>query len=398
MKLYAQQGYGIGDRIAEGLRNQLIDGAILSPKDCRLDRIKQELAMMADEFPDADRLFDPQYYAAIIPLEDANLGHLAGEDYPYLQWRRRANLESEQAIIADLKACLDEQRKLAVTAIIAPNITISKSLNSIEAVIAKNFIRHSASVYSETGDTRPLYATLAVDAEALQDRHELMSFLTDITLLDTPPDGFYLLINHTTPEVPPELVDYRTLAGAMLINHSLELNGFNVINGYSDMLSPFLAAAGASAAATGWWSNLKVFSLSRFQISTGGGRRPVQRYLSKALLNSIRFDELDRIKERFPDVLNQLPSDVYYNRVDSGSQPDSQVEEVMQTWDTLRSFWAASSPTPSDCLQWIEQAGHLYRQLKASPGIILPARSNDNHLESLEDGVKLFAELGEIQL
>ena len=397
MKLYAQQGYGTGDRIARGLECGWIDGAILSPKDSSLARIQGLLRTMEESYPSADRLFDPQFYASVIPVEDAKWGKLSGEDFPYLQARRRSQLESEAAIREDLLATLQFQKELPLTAAIGPNITIRQSLNSIEAVVAKNFIRETRSVWNELGGEVPVYATLAIDAIALQDRHELQNFLTDITLLEDPPDGFYLLINHPTAEIPSELIDHRTLAGWMMLNHSLSINGFEVINGYSDILSPLLAAAGATAGATGWWSNLKVFSLDRFQISTGGGRRPVARYLSKNLLNSIRFDELDRLRNSFPELLNGLDSDDFY-LADNGSQPDSQVEEVLQSWETIGSYWQDGAPSLADCQSNIVSAENFYRRLKASPGVSLPARSNDNHLESIEDGINLFAELAELEL
>ncbi len=396
MKLYAQQGYGTGERIVTGLQQGVIDGAIVSPKDCSLERVNGLFSMMENDFPSAHRLFDPQFYTSILALESASIGKLSGDDYPYLQSRRRGQLESESMIVRDLQTCLEFQKSVNVTSAIAPNIVIRQSFNSIEAVIAKNFIRHSANIWGELGGETPLYATLIVDAEALQDRHELVNFLTDITLLENPPAGFYLAVNHPTTAILPELIDQRTLAGWMLLNHSLSLNGFEVINGYSDMLSPFLAAAGATAGATGWWSNLKVFSMSRFQVSSGGGSRPIARYFSKALLNSIRFDEFDRIRRGYPVVTNGLPADRYFSDV-NGSQPDSQVEEVIQSWEAIGSYWATGIPELSECRDWVSEARNLYGQLNASPGINLPARSNDYHLDSLEDGLDLFGELAEIE-
>jgi hypothetical protein len=79
------------------------------------------------------------------------------------------------------------------------------------------------------------------------------------------------------------------MAAWMLINHTLALNGFNTINGYSDVLTPFLGAAGGEAGATGWWSNLRVFSLDRFSPPIGGGRQPIERYLSCALLSPLTY-------------------------------------------------------------------------------------------------------------
>ena len=184
----------------------------------------------------------------------------------------------------------------------------------------------------------------------------------------------------------------------MLMNHALNLNGFEVVNGFSDILTPFLVAAGGSAGATGWWSNLKVFSMDKFSPASGGGRRPVFRYLSKGLLNSIRFDELESIRDYFPSVLNGLPTDRLYD-AKYGSQPANQSAEILQTWNTIMSFAPNTGGLVlGDCIQWIDDAKEIYDQIGASPAMRLMERSNDAHLESLEDGVKLFAQLAEIDL
>jgi hypothetical protein len=235
-----------------------------------------------------------------------------------------------------------------------------------------------------------------MDAEALQDRLALEEFLAEITVLDSPPDGYYLLVHQPTSGIAPELVDPRTLAGWMLMNHSLNLNGFQVVNGYSDILTPFLAAAGGEAGATGWFNTQKVFSLDRFSPPSPGGRRPVYRYLSTRLLNSVRFDELQLLRGRFPEILNDLPTDAYYDP-DNGSMPDGQLQEVLQTWDAISSFLPkGQSLELSDCRDRVATARSQYEQINLAPGMRLMGRSNGDHLDSLSGGLHLFSELAEI--
>ena len=401
MKLYAQQGYGTGsgenDRIIAGLAEGNIQGAIISPKDFSSERARPFLEQIQNEFPSADRLFDPQWYASILAYDpDSRMGKLVSDGYTYFEARRRSQMESETQVRADLEACLSFQAQLPLTAVIAPGIVIRQRFNSAEGVIAKNFIRNARIAWDAVGDDRPLYVTLAVDAEALQDRLALEEFLSEITILDFPPDGFYILIHNPTSGIAPELVDPRTLAGWMLLNHSLNLNGFDVINGYSDLLTPFLVAAGGSAGATGWFNTQKVFSLDRFSPPSPGGRRPVLRYLSTRLLNSLRYDELELIRRRFPEVLNGLETDRYYDP-ENGSMPNGQLQEVLQTWDAISSFaTVGTSPQLSDCRAWISAARSQYEQINLSPGMRLMGRSNGDHLESLAGGLQLFAELAEI--
>ena len=132
------------------------------------------------------------------------------------------------------------------------------------------------------------------------DKQELVEFINEITLLEDPPDGFYVLISARNTEARSDIYNADVIAAWMFINHTLAVNGFKVINGYSDLLTPFLGVAGGAAGALGWWSNLKVFSLDRFAPSAGGGRLPIQRYLSLALLtaspslNSTSFEQYSR--------------------------------------------------------------------------------------------------------
>ena len=54
MKLYAQHGYGDGQKIIEGLRTELLDGVIFSPKDIKLATMRDSAGTISAEFPAAD--------------------------------------------------------------------------------------------------------------------------------------------------------------------------------------------------------------------------------------------------------------------------------------------------------------------------------------------------------
>ena len=159
---------------------------------------------------------------------------------------------------------------------IAPNLHISQSLDSREAVIAKSFIREARDVYAKLKDKRPLYASLVICREALQDRREFEEFINDITMLDAPPDGIYLIIAGRSAEARSDFFHADVIANWMLLNLSLSVNGMEVINGYSDILTPFLGVAGGTAGATGWWSNLRMFSIG--EVLSRWGRRQAADY------------------------------------------------------------------------------------------------------------------------
>ena len=399
MKIFAQHGAQEGEKISEGFARNFLDGVIYSPRDVSLETLRRKLDSLAHEHAEADRLVDPQYYAIFLNgMEEARLGYLLDDYGAYFQSRRRGQLERESQIQADLLAALKFQKDLNVSGVIAPNILIPNSLNSIEAVIAKNFIRLAAGQHRKLKNQRPVYATLAISRNALGDKQELVEFLNEITLLDDPPHGFYVLISARNTEARSDIYNTDVIAAWMFINHTLTLNGFEVINGYSDILTPFLGAAGGKAGALGWWSNLRSFSLDRFAPSTGGGRLPIQRYLSLALLNRITFYELDQLRKLVPGILNKLPTDSLYDP-QNGSVPQRNME-VVQSWEALKALGdllitSEQSESLKICRGALKNANTIYETIQAR-SIRLDQKSNQEHLQPLADGFDLFSKLAEL--
>jgi hypothetical protein len=396
MKLFAQHGSQEGEKIIEAVSDGLIDGVIYSPRDVSLDALKAKLRELTQADKKLQRLFDPQYYASFLRgSEEARLGYLVDDYRAYLQPRRRAQLERDQQVRDDLAAALRFQTRLNVSALIAPNILISRSFDSIEAVIAKSFIRQTGSQYAKLKEKRPVYATLAVSRDALNDRQELIEFLNEITVLDDPPRGFYVLVSARSAEARSDIYHADVIARWMLINHVLNVNGFEVINGYSDILTPFLGAAGGTAGALGWWSNLRAFSLDRFGPSPGGGRLPVQRYLSRRLLSRITFYELDALRKSNPKILNGLPLDSLYDP-SKGSEP-ARNKEVLQSWEAVKALNDAlatgnQAQDLAACLTAMKKAAAEYENIQ----IQLDSKSNGEHLQPMADGIAAFKKLAEI--
>jgi hypothetical protein len=171
-----------------------------------------------------------------------------------------------------------------------------------------------------------------------------------------------------------------------------------VVDGYSDVLTPFLHAAGADAGATGWWSNLRTFSLARFSPGSTGGRLPIPRYLSLAMLNRITFAELNILRNLAPFVLNGLPTDELY-LADNGSEPQRN-QEVLQSWDAIKAL--VSTVGAGDiaerldlCDQLVQTADDHYHEVEPM-GVALDPKSNREHLSALREGLRLFRELAEL--
>lgn len=402
MKIFAQQGFAQGkdtDKVKLGFEKNFIDGVIFSPRHTGISVLEERLTEYVTAYPQKERLFDPQFYASLHADEVGwRMGSL-GEDYEaYFQCHNKSALERESKTQECIENVIEFQKgQKNLTGVIGPNVLISRSFDSREAVISKNFIRNTAEIAAKLKETRPVYATLAVSYQALADRAAFDEFLNEITALENPPDGFYLLISTNGGGVD-EFFNSVTIANWMVLNYSLSLNGFKVINGYSDILAPFLLSVGGTAGATGWFANLRNFSLASFE-PPKGGRRPLPRYLSNALLNRVTAPELDQLRNTVPQILNGLSTDAYYPTAD-GSMPDETSHEILQTWESLKSLneklTALAMPDRLRALlKIIDDANTVYAKIGKT---VTQLQAGSEHLAEMSEGIYLFARRSTITL
>jgi len=399
MKLFAQHGYGPGNKIINGLKDNAIDGVIFSARYEKIEKIPGDAKDINSVSSHAEILLDPEFYACFYAHQpDAKLGGL--NEWPYFSTQRRSQLESSETVEKILADTFDTVVDLPLTSIIAPNIFIPRSFNSIEAVIAKNFIRKTQQLFKKTGDKRNVFATLAIDRDTLLDQTEFEAFLNDITALDNPPDGFYIIVgggitDDRTKISRSELIHADVIAGWMMLNFTLSINGFKVINGFSDILTPFLGCAGGYAGATGWWSNLRMFSMSRYINTVSGGRLPTIRYLSNALLNRITHDERRAFVKLIPEINNGLPRDSDYE----GGEPERKVE-VLQSWEAISHLNNGNIVSDIDeSLQSLEnmvnRSERTYTNL-AGYGLPVNREANREYMEALMESIQAFRKNAEI--
>ncbi len=392
MKLLAQHGYGDGNKLIFGLKNKYIDGVIFSPRDINGDKLKEKVDEINDNYFGNEIFFDPQFYISPLGIKDVtNPGKLI--NYDYFSFKRKSELEREKSVREVITEALNFQTEFGFSSLISPNILINKSFDSAEAVISKNFIRLTKEIHRKTKDKRKIFATLAISRDTLANKQDLKEFLNDITILDDPPDGFYILVSARASEARSDIFNSNVISGWMFLNYTLNVNGFKIINGYSDILSVFLNAVGGEYGCTGWWSNLRIFSLDRFTGTQSGGRMPIQRYLSNKLLNRITHIELKDWYTIFPEILNGLKTDKNLLLPD----PDRSIE-VLQSWESLKFLFSKLKENDfannlKYCENILEQASNLYLRIIAR--FRTDAKSRNDHIEPLEEGIKQFKKLAE---
>lgn len=400
MKLYAQHGHAPSDKINRAIEENFIDGVILSPRYLTPDSTKQLAEELRHIEKDVDILVDPEFYATrYMGTPNAQLRYL--EEWPHFIYHRRNELlVGTNTIDQLLRNAYEVQMEIGCTQLIAPNIFIANSFDSIEAAIAISFINRTKPIANELGINVPVYATVAVCRDAIVDRNNYINFLNAITALDISPDGLYSLIgagptDERVGTIRSEILTRDVIAGWMLLNYSLSLNGMEVVNGFSDILTPFLGAAGGYSGATGWWSNLQVFSMGRYIRSSGGGQLPLVRYLSKKLLNRITVNEREAFVRVIPDIMNGLSTDALYE----GRQPN-RTEEALQVWQAITSMiddvvsdnFSESLARLQKC---ITSAENCYNELQTF-GFSEGFEANIEYLQSLKDSLSAFEQLAEL--
>jgi hypothetical protein len=179
------------------------------------------------------------------------------------------------------------------------------------------------------------------------------------------------------------------------------INEYDVIVGYSDWHSFLLEAAGVTHTATGWYQNLRQFSLGRFQPSSGG-RRPRKRYSSAPLLSSLLINpELQDIylANLLPRVLSGSIHDaILQNAPASGEANWSDEISCLAHWYSLTTLSQSLSafPTRSGCIQeakrLMQNALTLYAQL-GSQNVSFDPSTGPNHIREWQDSLQEFSAL-----
>lgn len=315
MHIYAQHGYGKADKIEKSMRKGYISGVILSPRDEHPDKILEYIGNLRDEFRnDIILLFDPQFYATTLsPVIDKYL-----PDYPYYKsGLTHGNFIAQADIHRYVSDTLQYQAKLGLDRLISPSILFndfSDRWSQISLIMA----RESIAFHEQMKNAPPLLLSIIIDEHSLQNKDALDEFLNIISIWEV--SGYYLNVRLHNPIYPAHFDEESSLINLLYFVYVLaEINEFEVVCGYSDLVGLLLLAVGAKAIGTGWFHTLRQFSLNRF-IPSIGGRQARPRYTSSQLLNSILIDpELETIYRLH--LLNRVLSNSSYDSVMNSNNP-----------------------------------------------------------------------------
>ena len=396
MSLLAQCGYGRGGKIEQGLNDGVIHGVIMSPRDERRGRLEQDIGNWGNSNLNALVMFDPQFYAA--NLNNPRDGHLSEFDYYNNNSGLGRTHFSGTRIQGYVKECLDYQHQTFgsnLAYLISPTI-IFDAFRDSWSQISLNMAVESADYHSTLNSPQPLLISLVISETAFQTMDAVEEFLDALTEIDI--QGFYIILRRNSASVQ-NAMESAPFGRFMYFCHVLTtINEYDVIVGYSDWHSFLLEAAGVTHTATGWYQNLRQFSLARFQTSSGG-RRPRKRYSSAPLLSCPLINpELQDIymANLLPRVLSGSSHDaILQNGPASGEGNWFDEISCLAHWYSLNALSQRLSALPTqlgriqEAERLMQNALTLYTQL-SSQNVSFDPSTGPNHIREWQDSLQEF--------
>lgn len=390
MTIYAQEGWGKSDKIDRGMEVGSIAGVIWSPRDEDPRSLPQTILQCSSAHPEAVMQVDPQFYATTVTSPRA--GHLP--DYPhYRDGLSRASFHDPQNIQNFVKDTLDYQAMLPVGRLVAPTI-LFEDFNDPWSQVALMMASAAVSYHASMHSPPPLLISLLVSETALTSQGSLEQYLDQLSLLEA--HGLYLIVRRNSQQYQAAFEPAPLENLLYLVYVLAEINQFEVVCGFCDFVGFLLHAVGAKATASGWYSNLRQFSLIRF-LPAEGGRPPRPRYSSLPLLNSILIDDLDNIHYigRLPVVLSGTPYDgVFSGTTSPSSVPWPPDTSALHHWAVLESSAArvqrgTVTHRLNLCTQMLGQAEATYNSLGQS-GVTFDVSSGNRHLRQWREALANF--------
>lgn len=379
MSFWVQHGYGKGDKIRDLVAGPFPPaGVILSPS----SEPNQTLVNTAKSCDDSGVriLLDPETYVYSI---DGGHGkkHLDNElDIGPLHWS-----DSPARLAGIVRAVVELNDQMGTSEVIAP-APVQQSFGDAWTGLALQLARETA-----TATSKPVLASVVVDAGAFSDWHTAEQWLDAVTTLDTA--GVYLLVGWDGATYP------NTWDAAILKNiyravyRLAVINQYEVIWGYSDVAGAIGLAAGADGCATGWYLSLRLWTTQKW-IPRSGGRQSAPRVMSVPMLSPLIAQGEADIAARtaigsqiFPDV--SIRSQLAAGTWGLAEAWYQHMEAVSEIASTITNYSDEIEERVEMALGWIDEAQEYVRRLDAA-GVALPG-VYQSRLRSLREALAGFA-------
>lgn len=261
-------------------------------------------------------LFDPQFYVPDSQKNKINSYHF----FPEKMMDGFSTKAFETVAYESAELCLEFQLKNNFESLIIPiryfPEMISDYIDQQRVFSVDPFL----GAYEKIGDGKNLFLTLPLTSAMMLDEEYRTNILNWITAY---PEiyGVYLLVHFN--ENTKQLVEYNKLSAYITFIHELQESDLNVICGYCNTEGVLLSVLDVYGISIGAYENTRRFSIDKFLEDDQIKRGPAPRIFLPKLLNWIRWDTAEEIREDFPGLWGKIYSVTdYAERVfDSGQRP-----------------------------------------------------------------------------
>lgn len=340
MSFYVQHGYGKGSKIQNLNAGGNLSGVILSPSDEGPAQLSQtvdicnELSLRV--------LIDPQTYVYSVTPPGSPKRHIENEiESKPIHWAY------DQSSIVDVVSAIGRmnERLDVADALIAPTV-MQPGFSDVWTPLALQFARASASAW---GNDRT-FVSLALEEQSLSSWALIDQWLDVITTLDV--RGFYVVVQRSQSTYPAPPWRPEAFSNLLRLFYILgEINGYEILWGYSDIEGLLGLSAGVSGIASGWNYGSRKFSLGKWQPSTGG-RAPVPRLNLGPLLTPVKA----------VGEANMLFNSEFRERLFSRKQIEKFSEVPFQNWSRLEAQEGHLAYCASEASE-LSQAGDITMKL-----------------------------------
>jgi hypothetical protein len=250
MELFLQFGFGMMEHCRVLVDEWGGGTVILSPRDLNETQLTRFGPDICGQ-PGGSVLLDPQFY-----VPHADHARLTNHKYWPDAYETGTFWHGSQ-LRKLLDRLFDLNQAVGARAFILPGVMAQK--------VDHHWLKHQIAVCGEgrrlKPDDLPLYATVALGADALRRDDDVHQILDAAHTWDV--DGVYLVCEH--PKGDYLVKDPTWLANLLDLVAGLRLKGLEVIVGYSNHQTLAVAAASATAIASGTWMNVRSFPPDKFQ-------------------------------------------------------------------------------------------------------------------------------------
>lgn len=279
------------------------DGIIFSPVHYSLSQLNKQIQNNKKIIETS--LFDPQFYVPNSQKSKLNSYDFFPEK-ALVGGFKTAKFHGNSHSIA--KSCIDFQINNNFNSIVIPTRFFeSGSLNLIDEL--NKYLEPFLDYLGSLNTTKKIYYTLVISEWLLNSPDyldDILDWATQMPIIS----GFYLIGNFT--RTTKQISNQHQLLQYIKIIQALIENGFKVICGYCNTESLLFSGLEIEAVTIGAYENTRIFSTDKFIVSEEDRFGPAARLYMPKLMNWIRINTLNEIRDQLPKLWEKIYTETIY--------------------------------------------------------------------------------------